>query len=62
MKLVPQNPGPLAIWLQATRPQTLPAALCPVLIGAAMAYRATGEQHYLDTITNVYQFLKDTQI
>ena len=39
MKLVPQNPGPLAIWLRATRPQTLPAALCPVLIGAAMAYR-----------------------
>ena len=26
------------IWLQATRPKTLPAAACPVLIGAAMAY------------------------
>ena len=38
MKLVTQNPDPLAIWLQATRPKTLPAALCPVLIGAAMAY------------------------
>ncbi len=28
----------LNIWLQATRPKTLPAAACPVLIGAAMAY------------------------
>ena len=39
MKLIIQTPSPLAIWLQATRPKTLPAALCPVLIGAAMAYR-----------------------
>ncbi len=32
------------------------------LSSAAMAYRATGEQHYLDTIANAYQFLKDTQL
>lgn len=38
MKLVIQSPSSFAIWLQATRPKTLPAALCPVLIGAAMAY------------------------
>lgn len=28
------------IWLEATRPKTLPAALAPVLLGTAMAYRA----------------------
>ena len=32
------------------------------LSSAAMAYRVTGEQHYLDTITNAFQFLKDTQL
>ncbi len=32
------------------------------LSSAAMAYRSTGEQRYLDTITNAYQFLKDTQL
>jgi len=29
--------------------------------GAAMAYRVTGERHYLDTIINAYQYLQDTQ-
>ncbi len=28
------------IWLEATRPKTLPAAFAPVLLGSAMAYRA----------------------
>ncbi|MHC4165461.1 MAG: beta-L-arabinofuranosidase domain-containing protein [Planctomycetota bacterium] len=31
------------------------------LSSAAMAYRVTGDQHYLDTIVNAYQFLQDTQ-
>ena len=29
--------------------------------GAAMAYRITGERHYLDTIVNAYRFLQETQ-
>lgn len=32
------------------------------LSGAAMAYRATGEQHYLDTIINAYDFLESSQL
>jgi len=32
------------------------------LSSAAMAYRVTGEQHYLDTIVNAYNFLKNTQL
>ncbi|MEX1023501.1 MAG: 1,4-dihydroxy-2-naphthoate polyprenyltransferase [Planctomycetota bacterium] len=28
----------LAVWLEATRPQTLPAAAAPVLVGAALAF------------------------
>jgi len=32
------------------------------LSSAAMAYRITGRQHYLDTIVNAYAFLKDTQL
>jgi len=31
------------------------------LSGAAMAYRVTGEKHYLETIVNAYKFLQDTQ-
>lgn len=30
----------LKIWLEATRPKTLPAAVAPVLLGTAMAYQA----------------------
>lgn len=32
------------------------------LSSAAMAYRVTGEQRYLDTIVNAYTFLKNTQL
>ena len=32
--------GSLKIWLEATRPKTLPAAVAPVLLGTAMAYQA----------------------
>ena len=28
----------LRIWLEATRPKTLPAAVCPVLVGTSLAY------------------------
>lgn len=31
------------------------------LSSAAMAYKITGERHYLDTIVNAYKFLKETQ-
>ena len=28
----------LQIWFEATRPKTLPAAICPVMVGSSMAY------------------------
>lgn len=31
-------PSPLRIWLSATRPRTLPAAVTPVVVGSAFAY------------------------
>ena len=34
----------LQIWLEATRPKTLPAAVAPVLLGTAMAYQADSMQ------------------
>lgn len=32
-----ERPGTLAIWLSASRPKTLPAAVAPVVVGSAMA-------------------------
>ena len=34
---IPRPPSPAAIWLQAARPKTLPAAVAPVLLGTAFA-------------------------
>lgn len=39
----------LKIWLEATRPKTLPAAFAPVLLGTAMAYQA-GAMHLLPAL------------
>lgn len=36
------GPGPMATWLLAARPKTLPAALAPVLVGTAVAYGVGG--------------------
>ena len=33
------NPGGLQVWLEAARPRTLPAAVAPVLVGSALAWR-----------------------
>jgi 1,4-dihydroxy-2-naphthoate polyprenyltransferase len=33
------RPAPARVWLEATRPRTLPAAVAPVLVGAALAAR-----------------------
>lgn len=33
----PTRPGPLATWLSAARPRTLPVALAPVVVGTALA-------------------------
>jgi 1,4-dihydroxy-2-naphthoate octaprenyltransferase len=33
-----ETPSPLMIWLSATRPRTLPAAIAPVLVGSAFAW------------------------
>lgn len=33
------TPSPARIWIEATRPRTLPAAVAPVLVGTALAWR-----------------------
>ena len=33
------RPTPLGIWIRAARPRTLPAAVAPVLVGSALAWR-----------------------
>ena len=32
-----RRPGPVGVWLLASRPKTLPAAAAPVVIGAGLA-------------------------
>lgn len=36
----PSKVSPFQIWLEATRPRTLPAAVAPVMVGTALAWRA----------------------
>ncbi len=43
------QPDALHIWLHASRPKTLPAALAPVIIGTAMAF-ADGRLHLLAAV------------
>jgi len=43
----------LKIWIMATRPKTLPAAIVPVLIGTAMAY-GDGKQHFLSAFVSLF--------
>lgn len=38
------TPSPARIWMEATRPRTLPAAVAPVLVGTALAWRAEAVQ------------------
>lgn len=35
-------PGPVAVWVLAARPKTLPAAVAPVLVGTAVAWTVGG--------------------
>lgn len=39
----PTHRGPVAAWLAAARPQSLPVALSPVLAGAALAWQRVGD-------------------
>ncbi len=42
LPLSPSHPGRLRAWLLAARPQTLPAAVAPVVVGSAAAFAAGG--------------------
>lgn len=46
LPLSPSHPGRLRAWLLAARPQTLPAAVAPVVVGSAAAF-AAGSFHWL---------------
>jgi 1,4-dihydroxy-2-naphthoate octaprenyltransferase len=35
-------PGPIAAWVLASRPRTLPVAVAPILVGSALAWAETG--------------------
>jgi 1,4-dihydroxy-2-naphthoate octaprenyltransferase len=39
----------IQIWLEATRPKTLPAAVCPVMVGSSMAYH-DGLFHWIPSL------------
>jgi 1,4-dihydroxy-2-naphthoate octaprenyltransferase len=45
-----QKPGPFLLWFLAIRPQTLPASLSPVAVGAALAF-ADGHTNVRDALT-----------
>jgi 1,4-dihydroxy-2-naphthoate octaprenyltransferase len=45
-------PSKLKIWIDSTRPKTLPAAVGPVLIGAALAFDAGG-LHVITLLTTL---------
>ena len=40
-------PSPLAAWLLACRPKTLPVSLSPVLVGSALAWQQQAQLHWL---------------
>jgi 1,4-dihydroxy-2-naphthoate octaprenyltransferase len=47
----------LKIWLEATRPKTLPAAVCPVLVGTSLAHHAGAFDWRPATICLVFALL-----